>query len=381
MTENEEAGWVRTWGTSPQVTDAVFTDVTLRQELRISGGGRRVRVRLSNEHGTAPVTIGAARLGLATPGGGVQPGSDRVLSFAGRPTTTVPAGAPILSDPVDLRLDALSRLSTSLYLPGRVEACTGHDMPLDVGWAIPGDAVTATVLPPTAEPLEVRALISAVEVMPSGPAEVVVALGDSRVDGAGSTVGAARSWPDRLAERGVHVSNQGISGNRLLNDGMGPSGLARFDRDVLATPGLGSVVVSIGGNDLAISCAPREGGPLDDFLAMFPGDPVTADDVIAGYQQLIARAHDHGVKIYGATLAPYEGDDIFSPAGDAARQAVNHWIRTSGAFDAVLDFDAVWRDPDRPSRMREDLHAGDHLHGNDAGYQALADSVDLSLFG
>ncbi|KOV78057.1 SGNH/GDSL hydrolase family protein [Nocardia sp. NRRL S-836] len=380
MTENEDAGWVRTWGTSPQPTDAVFADVTLRQEVRISGGGQRVRVRFTNEHGTTPLTIGAARLGLAAPGGGVVPGSDRVLTFGGRTATTVPAGAPVLTDPVDLSLDALTRLSISLHLPGRVEACTGHDLPLDVGWAIPGNAVAATALPANAEPMAARALISAVDVVPGGPAGVVVAFGDSRVDGAGSTVGASRSWPDRLAERGFFVSNQGISGNRMLNDGLGPSGLARFDRDVLATPGLEHVVVSIGGNDLAITFAPRHGGPLAEFLAMFPGDPVTVDDVIAGHRQLIARARDRGVKVYAATMAPYEGDDIFSPEGDAARQAVNDWIRTSGAHDAVLDFDAVWRDPARPSRIRDDLHSGDHLHGNDAGYQALADSIDLSLF-
>jgi len=380
MTKTEDAGWVRTWGASPQAIDAVFADVTLRQEVRISGGGQRVRVRFTNECGTGPLTIGAARLGLAVPGGGVKPDSDRALTFGGRATTTVPAGAPILSDPVDLPLDALTRLSISLHLPGRVESCTGHDMPLDVGWAIPGNAVAAHSLPANAEPLEAQGFISAVEVVPDGPAKAVVALGDSRVDGAGSTPGLNRSWPDRLAERGLHVSNQGISGNRMLNDGMGPSGLARFDRDVLATPGLGHVLVSIGSNDLAISFAPRDDGPLAEFLEMFPGDPVTVDDVIAGHQQMIARAHERGVKIYGATMASYEGSETFSEEGDAARRAVNHWIRTSGAFDAVLDFDAVWRDPARPSWIRDDLHSGDHLHGNDAGYQALADSIDLSLF-
>ncbi|UQU62716.1 SGNH/GDSL hydrolase family protein [Couchioplanes caeruleus] len=381
MTAFEDAGWVRTWGTSPQVTDAAFADVTLRQELRVSGGGRRVRVRLSNEHGIEPLTIGAARLGLAGPGGGVQAGTDRELTFGGRAAATVPAGAPLVSDPVDLPLADLTRLSIDLYLPGKVAACTGHDMPLDVGWAIPGNAVAAPALPPHAAPLTARALISAVEVLAGGSARTVVALGDSRVDGAGSTVGAARSWPDRLAERGLYVSNQGISGNRLLNDGLGASGLARFDRDVLATPGLGCVVVSIGANDLAISFAPRDDGPLADFLAMFPGAPVTADDVIAGLRQLIARAHDRGVAIHAATIAPYEGHDIYTPEGDAARRAVNDWIRTGGEFDAVLDFDAVWRDPARPRRIRDDLHAGDHLHGNDAGYRALADSIDVSLFG
>ncbi|MFJ2197658.1 GDSL-type esterase/lipase family protein [Streptomyces violaceusniger] len=187
----------------------------------------------------------------------------------------------------------------------------------------------------------------------------------------------------RRADRGhrLRVSNQGISGNRMLNNGIGVAASARFDRDVLATPGLGYVVLSVGGNDLAISFAPRDGdGPLADFLKVFPGAPVTTDDVIAGYRQLIARAYDHGVRVYATTIAPYEGAEVYTPEGESARQAVNEWIRTSGAFDTVLDFDAVWRDPARPSRIREDFHVGDHLHGSDAGYRALADSIDLSLF-
>jgi lysophospholipase L1-like esterase len=252
-------------------------------------------------------------------------------------------------------------------------------MPLDTGWAVPGDAVAEAVLPGNAEPLSAWALVSAVEVLPDEPVGVVVVLGDSRVDGSGSTPGAGRSWPERLAERGVYVCGQGIGGNRLLNDGLGASGLARFDRDVLATPGLGHVVVSIGLNDIAISYAPRV-GPLADFLAMFPGDPVTGQDVIAGYRQLIDRGRDRGVKVHATTIAPYGGTEVFSPEGEAVRLAVNDWIRTSGAFDAVLDFDAVWRDPGRPDRIRDGLHAGDHVHGSDAGHRALADSIDLSIF-
>jgi lysophospholipase L1-like esterase len=394
---NNASSWVRSWGASPQAAhDGLgslddhppLTDVTLRQVVRISGGGRRVRIRFTNEFGTAPFTIGAAQVGLAAPGGGVQPGSERVLTFSGASAVTVPAGAPILSDPVDLPLPALAKLSISLYLPGRVETCTCHDPALETGWTIPGDAVAAPILPENAEVLPVRALISAVELLPDAPAKTIVVVGDSRADGAGSTPDANHSWPEllaeRLAERGVaagYVSNQGISGNRMLNDGIGVAALARFDRDVLATPGLGYVVLSVGANDIGISFAPRDDdGPLADFLKMFPGAPVTTDDVIAGYRQLIARAHERGVKVYATTIAPYEGAEIYTPEGENARQAVNEWIRTSGAFDTVLDFDAVWHDPDRPSRIREDFHAGDHLHGNDAGYQALADSIDLSLF-
>ncbi|MET8160708.1 SGNH/GDSL hydrolase family protein [Sphaerisporangium sp. NPDC005289] len=399
MTETNDAGnWVRSWGASPQAAhDGIgslddhppLADVTLRQVVRVSGGGHRIRVRFTNEFGTAPFTIGAARVGLAVAGGAVRPGSERVLTFSGAPAVTVPAGAPILSDPVDLPVPALAKLSISLYLPGRVETCTCHDPALETGWTIPGNAVAAPAVPATAGVLPVRALISAVDVLPDGPAKAIVVLGDSRADGAGSTPDANRSWPEllagRLAERGMgagYLSNQSISGNRMLNDGIGAAVLARFDRDVLATPGLGYVVLSVGGNDIGISFAPRDDdGPLAGLLKMFPGAPVTTDDVIAGYRQLVARARERGVRVYATTIAPFEGAEIHSPEGESARQKVNEWIRTGGAFDAVLDFDAVWRDPDRPSHIRQDFHCGDHLHGNDAGYQALADSIDLSLFG
>ncbi|WP_305782488.1 SGNH/GDSL hydrolase family protein [Symbioplanes lichenis] len=383
------AGWVRGWGASPQAPhDGLgsldgrppLSDVTVRQVLRIGGGGRRVRVRFTNEYGTTPLVIGAARLGL---GGRAYP-----LTFAGAVTAVVPAGAPVLSDPVDVRVPALSELTVSLYLPETVETCTYHDPALDPGWTIPGDATAALALPGNVEPLPVRALISAVELIPDGPGASVVVLGDSRSDGAGSTPGTHHSWPELLAERlagrgspAAHVANQGISGNRMLHDGIGPAAAARFDRDVLATPGLRHVVLSVGGNDIITSFAPRGAdSPVGGFLAMFPGAPVSVDDVIAGYLGLVARARAHGVRVHGTTIAPYEGSELFTAAGESARQQVNAWIRDGGAFDAVLDFDAVWRDPERPSRMRDDFHAGDHLHGNDAGYRALADSIDLALF-
>ncbi|MFB9689393.1 SGNH/GDSL hydrolase family protein [Amycolatopsis plumensis] len=381
-------GWVRSWGAAPQSAhDGLgslddhppLAGVTLRQVVRLSGGGHRVRVRFTNEFGTAPVTIGAARVGFAVPGGGVR--DARELTFSGAPSVTIPAGAPVPSDPVTLPAAALSELSISLYLPERVETVTCHDPVLDTGWTIPGDAVAAPALPGDASILPVRALLSAVDVLRDEPASAVVVVGDSRTDGAGSTPDTHHSWPELLAARGAgFVVNQGISGNRMLNDGVGTSVLARFDRDVLATPGLGWVVVSVGGNDIAISCAPRDDGPLADFLKMFPGAPVTTDDVIAGYRQLVARARERGVRVCATTIAPFEGSEAYTPEAELARQVVNEWIRTAGAFDAVLDFDAVWRDPRHPSRIRAEFHSGDHLHGSDAGYRALADSVDLSLF-
>ncbi|MEV8395048.1 MULTISPECIES: SGNH/GDSL hydrolase family protein [unclassified Streptomyces] len=223
------------------------------------------------------------------------------------------------------------------------------------------------------------------EVQPGIPARAIAVIGDSRVDGIGSTPGTDRRWTDlladRLAARGgqpLCVVSQGISGNRMLNDGIGTAALARFDRDILATPGLGHVVIAVG-NDLIFSFAPRT-EETAGFLSMFPGAPVGVDDVIAAHLQLAARARAHGAKAYAATIASYGGSEMYTSEGDKAREQVNTWIRTSGAFDGVLDFDAVWRDPADPSRIRGDLHMGDHLHGSDAGYAALAESIDLSLF-
>ncbi|WP_157254419.1 SGNH/GDSL hydrolase family protein [Nonomuraea typhae] len=383
--------WVRTWGASPQSPDnsvafvEPFENATLRQVVRVSGGGHSVRIRISNEYGTAPLTIGAARVAIAGSGGGIHEGSDHAVTFGGQPTATVPAGAPILSDPIDLRIPALSRLTISLYLPGSVAAPTCHGTFHALGWIIPGDATALASPPADAAPLLAQALIAAVEVRPDAPAKAIVVIGDSRADGIGSTPGADRRWPDllatRLAARGgqtLCVVNQGIGGNRMLADGIGAAALARFDRDVLATPGLGHVVIAVG-NDLVFSFAPRT-EETAGFLEMFPGAPVTVDDVIAAHLQLAARARAHGARAYAATIAPYGGSDMYSPEGDKAREQVNTWIRTSGAFDGVLDFDAVWRDPADPTRIRGDLHMGDHLHGSDAGYEALAESIDLSLF-
>ncbi|MFJ7631284.1 SGNH/GDSL hydrolase family protein [Streptomyces sp. NPDC097595] len=386
-----KAGWVRTWGASPQAPDNTvssvdpFENATLRQIVRVSGGGSRIRIRLSNEYGTAPVTIGAARVALTGADQLIRDGSSRTVTFGGRPSVTIPAGAPVLSDPVDLPLPALSSLAISLYLPGRVEAVTCHGTFHASGWSMPGDATASSALTADAAPLPAQAFISAVEALPDRPADTIAVLGDSRVDGIGSTPGADRRWTDVLAERLVgrdattrYVVSQGIGGNRLLNDGIGTSALARFDRDVLATPGLGHVVIAVG-NDLVFSFAP-DTEESAGFLAMFGGGPVTVEDVIAAHRQAADRARAHGAKVHAATIAPYGGSEMYTADGDKAREQVNAWIRSSGVFDGVLDFDAVWRDPADPSRIRDDLHMGDHLHGNDAGYDALARSIDLSLF-
>ena len=390
-----ELHWARSWAASAQAPTAAmgafpgsptFNDQTIRQAVRLSGGGREVRIRFTNEYGTKPLTIGSAHLALAADGGAIQPGSDHVLTFGGKPTAVVPAGAPLLSDPVEMTVPALSKLSISVYLPGQVDACTCHGTGMETGYVVSGDMTAAAALP-GATTIAVRAEISAVEVGSETSAKTIVAFGDSITDGIGSTVDADRRWPDQLAERllsrgpsAVFISNEGISGNRVLNGGFGDSALSRFDRDVLATPGLGYVIVFEGINDIGISYMPKADGPFAAFMKAFAGPPVTADDIIAGYKQLIARAHQHGVKIYGATITPYEGAGTYSPEGEAVRQAVNAWIRTGGGFDGVLDFDAAIRDPAHPGQIKDGFHMGDHLHGSDAGYKAIADSIDLSLF-
>jgi lysophospholipase L1-like esterase len=381
--------WVRSWAAAPQGADPDFGTVvnaTLRQAVRISSGGSHVRVRFSNEFGRTGLTIGAAHVGIAGPDGGVLPGSDRTLTFADSPTAFVPAGAPSISDPVALPVPAFSTLIVSIYVPGRVESVTCHNLVAGPGWIVPGDQTAAADLPADAQPLPARALLSAVETLSDATTSGIVAIGDSITDGAGATPGTNGGWPELLAARfatgdtaQAAVANEGISGNRLLNDGFGASALARFDRDVLATPGLTHVIVSEGINDIAFSIAPGDVDP--EFAKIMRTDvPVDAEDVLAAYRQMIRRAHVRGAKLLGATLTPYRGSDLFTPEGEAARQRINDWVRTSRAFDAILDFDAVWRDPDQPDRIKDGFHAGDYLHGSDAGYKALADSVDLALF-
>jgi lysophospholipase L1-like esterase len=250
----------------------------------------------------------------------------------------------------------------------------------------PGDFTNKEFTPK--EKTLVRAFISGVEVETAAPAKAIAVLGDSISDGVGATADANRRWPDLLAERlaardkstGWGVVNMGISGNRLLNDGAAQSALARFDRDILSVPGLSYVIVFLGVNDLGIAYGHFEGPMAAFFKTQQTANKATTESMIAGYKQLIARAHAKGVKIYGATIAPYEGAMYYSAEGNEVREAINKWMRTGGAFDAVLDFDAAFRDPAKPTQMATPLQSGDHLHGSDAGYAAVAKSIDLSLF-
>ena len=357
-----------------------FNNQTLRQIVHASIGGSRVRVVLSNVFGTAPMTIGAASLALREKDATLVASSSRPLTFSTRASVTIPAGAVVVSDPVSLTVPAMADLAIDLFLPGNTEtwpsALTMHNTGLQTNYVSPAGNLAGMAFTPETT-VTSWFLLARVEVLAPAAASAVVTLGDSITDGTRSTSDTNRRWPDELARRlqshsatrGMSVLNLGIGGNRLLSEGQsnfGINALARFDRDVLAQPGVTHVVVLEGINDIGMS-------------ARDPKAP-TADDLIAAHRQLVERAHAKGLKIFGATLTPYEGANYFTPDGEAKRQAVNTWLRTSKVYDAVIDFDAAVRDPQHPTKILPAFDSGDALHPSDAGYKAMAEAVDLSLF-
>lgn len=347
-----------------------LANVTVRQIVRISSGGRRLRLRLSNESGADALTLGAVHVGKAGPDGQVLPGADRVVTFAGRSNVTIPASSPILSDAIDLPTQDLDRLAISIYVPGQVAPRQPRTL-FDYVAGTPGDHTAAAQLPQP-KLMRIPAYVTLVEAQPDAPTSVVVALGDSITEGATSTNNAFRSWPDRLAERIAPshwaVVNAGISGNRLLRYGAGPTALARLDRDVLSVPGVKTIILLEGINDIGRGFAPQGAR-----------EPVTLEALEAADQQIIARAHEHGIRVIGATLTPYQGATYASPEGEQVRQGLNQWIKTSGAFDGVIDFAATVADPKDPLTIAAPYNIRDHLHPNDAGYKAMGDAIDLKL--
>jgi lysophospholipase L1-like esterase len=343
-------------------------NVTIRQLARVSIAGKRIRLRISNESSPDLLALGAVHVALAGPDGSAVAGSDRVVTFDHRKSVLVPASAPLLSDPVDLAVKPLDRLVISFYVPDAVPR-TGHTL-MQYMAGVTGDQTGAAQLPQQ-KLARLTALATEVDVDATAATGVVVALGDSITDGATSTINAFRSWPDRLAERlngKMGVVNTGIGGNRLLRYGTGPNALARLDRDVLAVPGVKAIILLEGINDIGRG-----------FQTTGVRDPMTAQGLIAADRQIIQRAHDHGIKVIGATLTPYQGAGYASPEGEQARTALNNWIKTGGEFDGVVDFAAATGDPANPLAFRQGFNITDHLHPNDAGYQAMADSINLSL--
>jgi lysophospholipase L1-like esterase len=380
---NEPGDRVQSWAvghiTPLPANTAQYTNQTLREILHTSVGGDQVRVRIANTFGTAPLVIGAAHVAVSSSGSAIVPGTDRILTFGGRTSVSIPAGAPALSDPVDLHVAPVSDLAVSLYLPS---ATNGETTTLFQGASYVSSAgdFTGSVVLPGATPLSEWPFVSGVSVLTSRPGDAIVAITDSAT--------LVSQWPRALADRlnARHVDNLGvvstaIAGNRLLFNSAGPAGpethwgqsvLTRFDRDVLGQAGAQVVIVWIGLNDLA------------GAGAFYPAsEQASVDDVIAGLRQLIGRAHEYGLTILGCTISPMGGNTSLpgfdTPEHEAERVALNQWIRASGAFDGVVDADLALRDPSEPTRLLPAYDSGDHLHPNTAGGIAVANSIDLKL--
>ena len=376
--------WVTTWGCGPQLTEpsnlppAPLANSTLRQFVHVTVGGQLVRVRFSNAYGTNPVTINSAHVALAAGagsagGGTIDTNTDKALTFHGVPSVNIPPGEVILSDPFNYNLPALMNLAISTYF-GNISATTinGHPGARTTSFILSGNAVAAASMS-GAPNTNHWYIITGVDVLANGSSKGVVTLGDSLTDGRGSTTDGNNRWPDDLARRlatnaptaEVAVVNMGIGGNGIFA-GLGPAAVARFDRDVLNQSGVRWVIVFEGVNDIG-------SGPDS-------GSPALATNLIAAYTRFIGKAHARNLLAYGATITPFGGNTYYSIAHEAARQTVNHWIRTNNLYDAVLDFDNVVRDQTTKTNLLSTYDSGDHLHLNPAGYQALADSIDLTLF-
>jgi lysophospholipase L1-like esterase len=373
--------WFTTWTSSNQQsvrppTDSVdraptYVNRTLRQIVRTSIGGNQVRVRFSNEYGDRPLVIGAARVALRDSGASIVASTDQPIQFGGRPSVTIRPGAAIVSDPLAFTVPALRDLAITIFLPDSSRTATRHALGLQSNYVSrPGNFVSTAALP-TDTTVAMWFFLSGVDVTNAAATGVIATIGNSITDGARSTANTNRRWPDILAQRLLNsaeppkgIANAGISGNRVLTYGAGPSALARFDRDVLMQSGVTHVIILEGINDVGNSQATG----------------ITADDLIFGLRQLADRARERGLVVIGATLTPAGPRPSFTPAHEAIRAAVNTWIRTGGAFDAVIDFDAITRDPANPTQFLPAYDSGDHLHPGDAGYKAMGDAIDLALF-
>lgn len=373
--------WVQTWEAPPVEQPTArpgqtlppMVDVTFRMITRISAGGSNLRLRLSNELTDVPLPIGAVHVALAGADGAPQPGTDRVVTFGGSASPTIPAFAPLVSDPVALAVPSLSKLVISIHVPGDAAKVTTHPLGMEATTIAPGNQAAASTLSGGRRTIQ-RFILSGIDISGGKATATIVTFGDSITDGALSTMNADARWPDILAERlrsaGItrfSVANAGISGNRLLLTNSGPAALARFDRDVLSVPGVRYVLLLEGVND--IGWAKNAHVP-----------PPHPEEIIAAYRQIIARAHDHGVKVFGSPILPYKGAGYWSEEGEAVRQAVNRWIRTPGNFDAVIDLEQAVADKADPLTMAAAYDSGDHLHPKDAGYKAMAQAIDLKLF-
>ena len=374
--------WVGTWTAAPAPAEgAAFSNHTLRMTPRVSIGGRKLRVRISNAYGTRPLAIGAACVGLRSTGSALVPGSNRRLTFGSEARATIAAGALVVSDPVELAFAPLSDLAVSVHLPGDLPTSfgiTGRYARQTNYISPPGDFASEEVMP-VGRLTDDWYFVCGIDVVAPPETGAVVALGDSLTDANISTHDGHHSWPSQLARRLIArprgrpmaVMNQGLGGNRILHDIRGDSGLRRFDRDVLAQPGVTHTVIMLGTNDLR-----NRNGKSDE--------EVTASQMIAGLKQFAVRGQARGIKVIGGTLTPFENETFlpgaWNPKRETVRQRVNEWLRGTDAFDAIVDFDRALCDPDHPARMLPIHDCGDHLHPSDLGYRTLGDAIDLGLF-
>ena len=361
-----------------------FKNQTLRQIVRTSIGGDRARVTFTNAYGTEQLVIGAASIAVRDKDALIVAGSSRPITFGGRPSIVVPPGATVLSDPAAITVPATGDLAVDLFLPGDTSA-NNSPLTLHVGaWQTNYVSSSGNHTGVASLPVQATApsyyFMSRIDVTAPEQTAAIVTFGDSITDGTNSTPNTNNRWPNHLAKRILAaggakfgVLNTGISGNRMLSDGLGVSALQRFERDALEQPGVTHVIVLEGINDVGLSAGLIPGLPKRDPAP-------TAEDIIQGHQQLIARAHMRGLKIYGATLTPYEGARYWSPEGEKTRQDINQWLRTSKAYDAVIDFESALKDPQSPTKFLPKFDSGDHLHPSDLGYQVMAETVSLELF-
>lgn len=367
-------GWVGTWAAAQQLTEEAneppapgLSDNTLRQIVKVSIGGQRLRLRLSNEYGTSPVTVKKVHCAVAAGGSSIVEGSSKELSFAGSASVTIPAKAAVFSDGLDFSLTPLAKVAVSVSFGATSGDVTGHPGSRTTSYLQTGDAVAATSL---SSPVSTDHwyILSGIDVMAGQGSHALVILGDSITDGRGSTTNGNDRWPDALSQRlrdnpnttRIGVLNQGIGGNNVLSGGLGPTATARFDSDVLKQSGVRWLIVFEGVNDIGASAS--------------------ADSLISAYQLFVSKAHDAGIQVFGATILPFKGHSHYSAQHEAARTALNEWIRKPGNFDATIDMDAAVRDPQQPDTLLDAYDSGDHLHLNPAGYRKLAETVDLTLF-
>lgn len=385
-----ETKWVGSWAASQQLVEPHnalsqddLRDCTLRQIAHLSLGGTKVRVRLSNRFGTAPLRFASVHIAraVAASSSRIDTGSDKALTFFGRADVTIPAGADYLSDPINFRAPPFADIAITVHLETPPAEETGHPGSRATSYVTHGDHVSEAELA-DAKKVEHWYFISGIDVAAPPAAVAVVTLGDSITDGHGATTDANNRWPDVLAKRlqanaatrEVAVLNHGIGGNRILLDGLGPNALARFDHDVLAQPGAHFLIVLEGINDIGTLSREHEVPAAEHDTLVH--------HITSAYEQMMTRAHTHGIKVFAATILPFMGSGYYHPgkAAEADRQAINAWIRAPGHFDAVIDLDKVTRDPEHPERLKAAFDSGDHLHPSPEGYAAMANAIPLSLF-